>query len=156
MIKEHASGKVSVNLLNLRSKPNGKVIKVLPQFTRMDIICRDGEWFEVVVEGIPGFVSSQYVDVENNQQIPEKKPKIGFVTATHLNFRKTPKGTIIKSLPQNTQVIILSEENGWLKISVGDVTGYVSKDYIGEQAIEERTPTKTKTSAAENFHFQDK
>ncbi len=52
---------------------------------------------------------------------------------TNLNIRKGP-GTnheVIGKLPGGCYAIILSEENGWTKISTGSITeGYVSSDYL--------------------------
>lgn len=158
----YASGKVSVALLNLRNNPDGAVIKVLPQFTRVDILGRTGDWLQVLVEGKPGYVAVKYINVQDNQIIPEQKKKRGRVTAAVLNFRVSPRGEIIQALAKDTLVNILEEIDGWLKIEVNKLTGYVSKKYI--QVTVDEPPTLstdiTENSATnileENFSYQDK
>ncbi len=158
----YASGKVSVALLNLRNKPDGVVTKVLPQFTRVDILGRTGDWFQVLVEGKPGYVAAKYIKVKDNQIIPEQKKKRGKVMAAMLNFRVSPRGEIMQALAKNTLVNILAEVDDWLKIEVNELTGYVSKKYI--QVTVDETPVvdndTTEKSATdileENFYYQEK
>lgn len=54
----------------------------------------------------------------------------GTTTASLLNVRTAPWGTVIGSLPYNACVEILSTENGWHQIRFGEGIGYVSADYV--------------------------
>ena len=49
-----------------------------------------------------------------------------------LNVRETAStsATVLKKLTNGTTVSILEETNGWYKVKVEDVTGWVSSDYV--------------------------
>ena len=57
----------------------------------------------------------------------------------NLNIRKEPgmSSEIVGKLPKNSACEILGEENGWVKISSGNASGWVSKEYLltGDEAI---------------------
>ena len=69
-------------------------------------------------------------------------------TTARLNMRKgagTNHG-IIRTLPLGQNITILSENNGWMKIRVGNEEGYVSSEYVkitngGESTTPAPTPT---------------
>lgn len=65
--------------------------------------------------------------------------KLGVANVTnYLNVREDPgeTGKLIGKLPMNAGCEILEESNGWYKVQSGNVTGYVSGEYmlIGEEA----------------------
>jgi len=130
MENKHLLGKVSVAFLNLRDSPDGEVIKVLPQFTRVKIINRAGNWLDVLVENQRGYVSANYITVENNKIIPEKKLLKGKITASKLNVRNIPGGEIIDTLSKNTEIEILSEDNEWFEIITKNQIGFISTKYV--------------------------
>lgn len=61
------------------------------------------------------------------------------VVDSYLNVREEPnaEGRIIGKMVNNSACRILDEVNGWYRIQSGEVTGYVSADYIvtGDEAI---------------------
>jgi uncharacterized protein YraI len=61
-------GVVSTSLLNLRSQPGGTIISQLGKSTVVTIIAKDGLWLQVTANGIQGFVSADYIDI---QPLPE-------------------------------------------------------------------------------------
>lgn len=63
--------------------------------------------------------------------------KIGYINAENVNFRKSADKTseVIDTLTLNTEVEILSEENGWYKISVNSQTGYVATTLISDEKV---------------------
>ena len=73
---------------------------------------------------------------EKDEVISTKK--IGYINAENVNFRKSADKTseIIDALTLNTEVEILSEENGWYKISVNSQIGYVATTLISNEKIE--------------------
>lgn len=58
----------------------------------------------------------------------------------HLNIRQEPslEGEILGKIPSDAGCEILEELDGWYKISSGDVTGYVSSEYMikGQEAYD--------------------
>ena len=61
----------------------------------------------------------------------------GLVTASTLNLRIEPQGTVIGQLPQGTVVEILDEQDGWLKVRADTQEGFVSAQYIERQPEEQ-------------------
>jgi len=58
----------------------------------------------------------------------------GIVTASALNFRASPNGDVIKTLPQGASVEILEDQGAWLKVSVQGQTRFVSAQSIQQQS----------------------
>lgn len=80
-----------------------------------------------------------HTDAPNQTQQPHTAPpaenvkQTGRVTVSILNMREMPGGTVVEKLARDTLVTIIESEGGWLHISVGDKTGYVSEEYISLQ-----------------------
>jgi uncharacterized protein YgiM (DUF1202 family) len=56
-----------------------------------------------------------------------------YVNANQLNLRQQPdkNGSVIQSLQKGTEVEVLEEyEEGWSKVSVAGIEGYVSSSYL--------------------------
>lgn len=58
--------------------------------------------------------------------------KVGTVTASALNVRETPSTSaqILTKLYSDEQVSVIDSGDGWYKISVNDITGWVKADYL--------------------------
>jgi N-acetylmuramoyl-L-alanine amidase len=68
-------------------------------------------------------------------EVKEPKPGVlGTVTASSLNFRKSPMGEIVGTLPKGTSIEINSESNGWMHVTTpAGHAGYVSALYVQRQ-----------------------
>ena len=132
---------VTTNNLNIRKEPS----------TESDIVgkCLEGEKYEILseVDGwyeIPnGFISAEYAEKEfsfNEARALDlramvldyyNKPGVSNVT-NYLNIRQKPglEEKVIGKLPSHAGCEILEELDGWYKIRSGNITGYVSSDYI--------------------------
>lgn len=138
---------VTTDNLNIRKEPS----------TESDIVgqCLQGERYEIIGETdgwfqIPnGYISADYAEKEFsfNEARPldlramvlhyYNNPGVSNVT-NYLNIRQKP-GTsekVIGKLPSYAGCEILEEQDGWYKIRSGNITGYVSADYIltGDEA----------------------
>jgi len=74
---------------------------------------------------------------------------IGYINvSTYANLRKEPstEATVLDTLLRNTEVKVLFEENGWSKVTVKGMTGYVSKDLISSTKLEEIDTTSRGTN----------
>ncbi len=71
----------------------------------------------------------------------EVQTKKGYVNVETVNLRKDKNTSSEKldSLTKNTEVTILGEEDGWYKVKVKNLTGYISKKYISDKKVEEVT-----------------
>ncbi|MFS0646706.1 SH3 domain-containing protein, partial [Siminovitchia sp. 179-K 8D1 HS] len=153
---------VSVNpgsTLNLRSTPStgGAVIGRLSKDTQVTVLSESNGWSKITAGGKTGYVSSQYLSGKPASSTSAKpSPPSPVKTATKyvsvnpgsaLHLRSTPStgGAVIGRLSKDTQVTVLSESNGWSKITANGKTGYVSSQYLaaGSQSKQE-TDLKTK------------
>lgn len=69
---------------------------------------------------------------------------IGTVTASTLNVRNTPSGTVIGQIAKGTQVKIDKIYGDWLSIFYGEHGGYISKNYVtinGTSNVGQSTPS---------------
>lgn len=132
---------VTTDNLNIRKEPT----------TESDIVgqCLEGEKYEILSESegwyqIPsGYISADYADTEFSLNEARKldlramvlnyydNPGVSNVS-NYLNIRQKPgmEEKIIGKLPSFAGCEILEEQDGWYKIRSGNITGYVSADYI--------------------------
>lgn len=75
---------------------------------------------------------------EATQTSLEQNTKVGFVNTDTLNLREKADKTskIIKNLSKNQEVEVLEKADGWYKIKVSNVTGYVAEKYISDTKSE--------------------
>lgn len=81
---------------------------------------------------------------------------MGIVTASSLNFRSSPDGDILKSLPKGTSVEILEDQGKWLKVRADGEEGFVSGRYIQRRQKEAEQPgvkTEVPPSVSGTFRF---
>jgi len=74
------------------------------------------------------------VEEPKEEQVVETVIKTLFVNSTTVNLRKeaSTSSAIIVTLPVNTAVDVLSEENGWSKVKVSGKEGYISSALLSD------------------------
>ena len=148
--------------LNLRKGPSTSyaVIKTLSKGTEVTVISSSDGWSKVNAGGVSGYVSSSYLS--------STKPSTGssssdestsnststMYTTDRLNLRKGA-GTsysVITTLDKGIAVTVHSSSNGWSKVSVNGMTGYVSSSYLsstkpstGSSSTDSSTSSKVDT-----------
>lgn len=108
------------NSVNFRQTPGGTVIGKL---NSGDLVEHDGkvsgEWIHVMLGGIVGWVSGQYLI----DYVPEAFIPVGVMKgkANDINIRRTPGGDIIGQLSEGGLVEISGRvENGWRQVRTAD------------------------------------
>lgn len=116
-----------------------------------------GAWYVVTYGKFTGFVCGDYVSATgeggftvNSDGSTETNAII--VTASSLNLRAKPdiNSEKLASLSYGTELEILSEENGWYKVSCGGTVGYVSKEYTGTASASEEESVRAVASTSGN------
>lgn len=92
---------------------------------------------------------------ETTTETTETTTRVGYVNVSSVNVRReaSTSSDIIDSLTINTEVTITGEESGWYQVQVGDVTGYISQEYISDSRVTEttsRASESTRQSLAES------
>ena len=88
-------------------------------------------------------------EVVTEEKIEEtSQTKVGYVNVESVNLRKESNTSSekIDGLTKNTEVTILGEEDGWYKVKVNNLTGYISKKYISDKKVDEVTSRASDTA----------
>lgn len=141
--------------LNLRSTPSssGERLAVVPHNTVIKVLAEENGWVKTTYAGTTGWLASEYLtflnsssnnskDSSNNNSSPPKSPaktKAKVNPTGGLNLRSTPSssGEKLTTVPHNTVIEVLAEENGWVKTSYEGSTGWLSGDYLTYLETEE-------------------
>jgi len=123
--------------LNVRVGPStsSSTIMSLSKGKEVTIISESNGWSEIKVNGKNGYVSSKYLISKQTSTSSEKSIKYVSIDAnSSLNVRKSPssQSNVLTKLSNNTKVEVYAESNGWSKIKVNGIDGYVASQYIKE------------------------
>ena len=137
------SATVTADSLRLRKEPStsSTILATIRKGSSVELLSKEENgWYKVIYQGKEGYMSAQWLDVVLNPDADEAAESVNsvsaapipLVTADTLNVRSGP-GTDydrVGTLKKGAQVTILEELDGWYQISSGDLTGYVSAQYI--------------------------
>ena len=131
---------VTASALNVRSGPgtNYNKIGLLYNGDEVEVLDTKDGWYKIAYNNKDAYISSAYTIKAFEENIKaDSEILVNKVTANALNVRSGP-GTDydkIGVLLKNEVVNIISNENGWLKISFNDNEGYISSRYIVEDEL---------------------
>jgi beta-N-acetylglucosaminidase len=159
------TGKVTASALNVRQAPttSSRVIAQVKNGQQVVIKETKENWYYIENGTKDGWVYSKYVSTQPSVQPPAPSATIGTgKTTANLNVRETPSvsGTRITTLAKGTTLSIHETKNGWHRITAGNVSGWVSANYVSAQSngfapaptpspTSETSPIKTASSYAE-------
>ena len=113
---------------------------------KVQTVAGAGALFTEAIKDKPTEQEEQASVSENTAEVTQEAPstiygytKLGLANVEEtLNIRETPSAdsSMVGKMPKNAAGEILETLDGWYKIQSGDVTGYVSADYLitGEEA----------------------
>jgi len=122
--------RVTAGALNMRTSPGGDILKVLSRNTRVEVIRRNGAWFNVREGGIDGYVSSRFIKLEPVVESEPLPGKLATVKASRLNLRVSPRGKVVAVLSQGAQLQVLADKANWLQVRYEDKQGFVSRKFV--------------------------
>lgn len=125
-------GYVTCSRLNVRSGPSTKnhSVGVVEKGTKLKVLGKTGNWYEVEYKGVKRYVSADYLNVQESTGTSQQT--IGTVNASALNVRTGP-GTSYKAVgyvTKGTKLTILGKSGSWYKINYKGATRYVSTSYV--------------------------
>lgn len=146
---------------------NSLVIETLVEEKQIEIVSEINGWSYIKFGTTSGWVRTEKIqkkEVEINTSSPENNnnennntssQKIGYISGTSVNFRKTPSTSaeIITKLTKNTKIIIITRDNEWAQVEYNGNTGYVSTDYISDKEIQ---TTSRSSSPADKKEIKEK
>ena len=142
---------------------NSSIIEEIQANTDIEIIQNTNGWSFVAISSsnISGWIRTDKLidklqEVEQEEEIveetlePEQEEqeesetniieinKTGYIKKASVNLRKGPSTDTEKigSLTLNTEIKVISEENGWYKIQVNNKTGYILKELVSFEKVE--------------------
>ena len=157
---------VTADTLNLRSEAStdSSIVKLLNQGEELDVISDEGDWLRVSSDGTEGYVSKDYVQVneETVNTTPETPTETPTQTPTTENPSETGTGTtvvtskvnqdtqirilplinsnVLENISSGATVTIITSTNKWTFVETDTISGWVLNS-----ALEENT-----TSTSDN------
>ena len=157
---------VTADTLNLRSEAStdSSIVKLLNQGEEVDVISEEGDWLRVSSDGTEGYVSKDYVQVNEETQTttPETPTETPTQTPTTENPSETGTGTtvvtskvnqdtqirilplinsnVLENISSGATVTIITSTNKWTFVETDTISGWILNS-----ALEENT-----TSTSDN------
>lgn len=128
---------ITANSVNFRKGPgtNFSSMGKLNKGYKVEYIGTSGDWINIKYNGKVGYAHKDYVSSVNNNSTDNSVKSKKIVTASSLNFRSGPSTSASKigSIPNGAEVGVISESNGWSKVSYNGKIGYVSSSYLADK-----------------------
>lgn len=90
----------------------------------------EGDWYKVLYNNQLGYMHSSYLDYATRENV---ELGYGEVCGNLVNVRSAPtmnSYNVINTVVQGDKVYIIGINNGWYKIIVDDMIGYIRSDYV--------------------------
>ena len=115
------------------------VRQTIPGGSAVRVFGENGAFFSVSAYGVTGYVLKS--DLISNPPVSNGSAAEGTIInpngASYVNVRSTPKLTgefnIIGILRINTQVEVVGRKGSWIKISSGNLTGYIHRTFLSRE-----------------------
>ncbi len=128
--------------LNVRSGPglDYKIIGKMPGYCACEILEESNGWYKIISGDVEGYVYAELMVTgkEANVIALEYMEEMLVVTTDILNVREEPNTecTIYMQVATGEQLEILEDEvNGWYKININNIVGYVSGEFVEKRNI---------------------
>lgn len=123
--------------LNVREDAGtgNEIIGKMPGGSACEILGEKDGWYEIQSGDVKGYVAKEYISTgyDANVKAMETMSQALKVTADVLNVREEPsQDCSISDRVQNGEIleILEAENNGWYKVNINNLEGYVSAEYV--------------------------
>ena len=149
--------------LNMRSSAStsASVVSKLARGTKVTVTSEAKGWAKITAGGKTGYVSTSYLSSSNpnsqssnngnsgNTDTDKETAVTKYVNVdknSTLNMRSSAStsGSVVSKLARGTAVTVISEANGWAKVTAGGKTGYVSSSYLSASKLDDSTGSESK------------
>lgn len=107
-------------------------------------------WYKVTSGDVTGYASAEYLIVGDEEAVKAVATRVGTITGETVNVRKEPNTEcgVHTTLELGKRVTVIDESvEGWVKVSVGTKTGYISADYIVAETVYEYAESREEEQA---------
>lgn len=124
------------NYVNVRNMPSeeGEIVGKLYNNSVGTYISEENGWYQITSGSVTGYVKGEYcVTGENAVALAkEVSTRIATVNTTTLFVRKEPttESSIIHMLPEEEDLVVLEEVDGWAKVDTEEGLGWICTDYV--------------------------
>ncbi len=135
------------NWLNVREKPgeDAELVGKMPKNAGCEILEQDGEWSHIKSGKVNGWSKTEflYTGDEARRKAEEVITLMATVTTTTFYVREGPTtdSSVITMVPMEEELEVSEDLDGWVKITIDDDEGYISKDYVSLAKKLERAVT---------------
>ena len=144
------SALVKGGALNLRQEPSlsAKVLGQFPTGTLVEVTGYHGDWYEVEVNGLNGYMMSKFLTGDLNVQTATVRTNSGI----GLNVREEPgmDGAILTSVKNGGTVTVTQKGSNWSRVTVGGVDGFMATEYLRFSGKEESSIPTGKKAVVSN------
>jgi len=124
------SALVKGGALNLRETPSisSKVLGQFPTGTLVEVTGYHGDWYEVEVNGLSGFMMAKFLSGDLKSQTATVRTRTGI----GLNLREEPgmDGAILTSVKNGSTVTVTQKGRNWSRVNVNGVEGFMSTEFL--------------------------
>lgn len=123
------------------------------------ILSSEDGWYKIESGNVKGYVKAEFLLVGNESALKSASVTYALINAESLRIRKEPStdSKIVGRVPKGEDVVVLDEKDGFVKVSIEEGDGWVSKDYVtlhteytfGETIAEEQARLKKEAEARE-------
>ncbi len=126
--------------VNLRLGPNKseKILAELVTGTSVQVLSSDGNWSQVTVGSKTGYIMNAYLVKDVPSILDAAKAYTAYVTTpNHGTVRvRVGAGTgyeVVTTLEEGTAVKVLTTVQGWARVRVGNVEGFINEKYLSKK-----------------------
>lgn len=128
-------GTVEALGVNVRVNPNmnAGVVAMMAQGQSAIVLSKDGDWYRVAVDGVTGFVHSDYMTIA-----AEGSADMGYAmikdSAANIRSGASIDTETVGTIGAEDVVYINGITNGWYQVTVNGSTGYILSDLVDPTA----------------------
>ncbi len=122
--------------INVRQEPKeeSEVVGKLYNHSAGEWLDKEGDWYKISSGNVIGYVKGEYVvtgqaAVDLAAQVGER---VATVNTTTLKVREQPgmDAPVLGLVPNEDRLTVLEDVDGWVKVSIEEGDGYVSKEFV--------------------------
>jgi cell wall-associated NlpC family hydrolase len=124
------------NYVNVRSLPSetSEIVGKLYDKSVGELIEEDNGWYKITSGNCTGYVKAEYCVTGKEAETLAKEvgTTYAIVNTTTLKVRQgaSTDSAVLGLVPLNEELVVVEELDGWVKISIEEGDGYVSREYV--------------------------
>ena len=150
------NGKVTnTDYLNLREGPStsSNLLTKMPGDATFEIIGEEGDWYQIKYQDYTGYVSKQYVQVEQNNNVntniePQANSKAVINKTSDIYVLPLLNSTKIGNISQGSEILVISINGNWAYIQNDSISGWIFKNNVN--GLQEQNTSEQNNSNQEN------